>query len=199
MTKPENDLGALWQSQPVATLDLNEIKRAYRRQTRQQRLYLAIDLLSALPAIILVWLGWDEFSPLAAGLLVGLGVVLLPCLGYLVWLRRIAAFSRSEHTRDHLNQLVRQMKNNVRIAWLTRHSAWVTPVFIAVFYVLLYANGEIAAQKVSSVMTSFVVICLSMAGFYVWAGRREKRFSRRYEELKRLAEQVHDDGHSSAD
>ncbi|GGW91363.1 hypothetical protein [Alteromonas halophila] len=177
------ELSELWQSQPVSDVDIAQIKQDFRGQVIKQRCYMLLDVLGMLPAILLVWLGWASFSPLAAGMLVGLGMVLLPVVGYLLWLRRIAAFGSASTTTEYLHQLTRQMQNNARIAWLTRHSAWLTPLFIAVFYLVMFVRGEMTPDRYPVVAGALLGMCCLMAVFYRWALLRERRFTRLAKQL----------------
>lgn len=186
MTGPDNDLSSLWQAQPVTTIDVEKIQRDYRRQTIKQRCYMLLDILGVLPAVVLVWFAWDALSAVAAGMIVGLGVVMVPVVGYLVWLRRVTAFGRAHSTTEYLEQLTRQMKNNARIAWLTKHSAWLTPLFIAVFYLVIFLQGELPEEKYALVGGALALMCLVMAGFYRWAHKRQQHFIRQFDALIEL-------------
>lgn len=186
MTGPDNDLTSLWQAQPVATIDVEKIQRDYRKQTIKQRCYMLLDIFGMMPAVVLVWYTWEDFSTVAAGMIVGLGVVMVPIVGYLIWLRRVTAFGRARSTTDYLEQLSRQMKNNARIAWLTKHSAWLTPLFIGVFYLVIFLQGELPEEKYAVVGGGLAGMCILMAGFFRWAQKREQRFMRQFEALVEL-------------
>ena len=187
MSEPDNDLMSLWQAQPVSRVDLEKIQRDYRSQTIKQRCYMLLDILGMMPLVLLVWYTWDDFSTVAAGMIVALGIVMLPVVGYLIWLRRVTAFGRARSTSDYLQLLTRQMKNNARIAWLTKHSAWLTSLFIVVFYLIIFLQGELPEEKYTMVGAALTGICLLMAGFYRWAQKREQRFMRQFEALVELA------------
>ena len=110
-------------------------------------------------------------------------------LVYQLWLRRVAAFSRDTQTADHLTQLIKQIKNNVKIAVITKHSTWTAVLFGCAFLVERYFYGELTPAKVMKmaiVMTSMSVVMLV---WYVWASKRQKRFERQLETLEKMAQQ----------
>ncbi len=183
----EHDLASLWQAQPVSTIDIEKIKKDYRRQQVRQRCYMLLDIVSVLPVAVLLWYSWSTLPQTTAIMVIILGLVMLPMLGYLLWLRRVTAFGGLSNTTDYLALLTRQMHNNARIAWLTKHSAWLMSLFIIIFYGVTYGQGALPPQKYVQVLIALAVMVVVMAIVYRWAHRREQRFRQRYASLRALA------------
>ena len=57
----DNDLSALWQAQPVSNVDVDEVKKTFKSQTRKQRLYIMVDCLSVIPMAWMFLYYWSEF------------------------------------------------------------------------------------------------------------------------------------------
>lgn len=190
MTEQHNELAELWQAQPVTAIDVAQIRRDYRRQRVKQRCYMVLDILGVVPVLLLAWFKWDALSSAAATMIVVLGSILLPLLGYLLWLRRIAAFGSNVSTTDYLARLTQQMHNNARIAWLTKHSSWLTPLFITAFYAVMYLRQELPESKYVLVASFIGLMGLIMPGIFWWASRRQARFSQQARALTELGRQL---------
>ena len=194
MTTHDDDLARLWQTQKVATIDTAQIKKDFRRQTLKQRLYLFLDFACLVPMVIFFIYQWDQLSRAAATMIVLLLVVTTPIFIYMARLRWLAAGGFHEATADYLDMLIKQMRNNARIAWLTKHSSWTTALFLVGFYAVLFALGEVPPERQSKAILAMGVISVAMAGFYQWARKREARFQKKADELLALKqEQAHDD------
>jgi Flp pilus assembly protein TadB len=186
----QNDgLSALWQAQPVTTINLSEVKASLSSERTKQRWYMLVDSLAFIPAVYLLVVTWEKFTFVAHAMFVFMLITALPLLVYQLWLRRVAAFSKDTQTADHLTQLIKQIKNNVKIAVITKHSTWTAVLFGCAFLVERYFYGELTPEKVMKmaiVMTSMSVVMLV---WYVWASKRQKRFERQLETLEKMAQQ----------
>ena len=183
MSESQQDLTSLWQAQPVNSIDLEAVKKTFNQEKKNQRLYIVIDCLALLPTALITAKHWTSLSILVQSMIVGVILLALPFLGYQLWLRRIAAFSRSDQTISYLNQLIAQIKNNIRIAVMTKHSAWLSVLMIAIFYVVLYLLGELATGEYYKGFVATGIVSILMFAWYIWAHKRQKRFER---ELSRL-------------
>ncbi|WP_414829086.1 hypothetical protein [Alteromonas sp. H39] len=194
MTTHDDELARLWQAQKVATIDTAQIEKDIRRQTLKQRLYLFLDFACLIPVVIFFIIKWNELSSAAATMILVLLVVTTPIFVYMARLRWLAASGFHAATANYLDMLIKQMRNNARIAWLTKHSSWTTAVFLLGFYAVLYFMGEVPEERQTKALLAIVITSVAMAGFYQWAQRREARFHKKAEELLALKqEQNHDD------
>lgn len=189
MNKPGSPLNDLWQQQQIDPIDVKQLQKDFFRQQLKQRLYMFMDIMSMVFFVAVLFWAWSKMDSLEIGIMVGLFIITVPFVAYLVWLRRHAAFGQVSDTRDYIDSLVRQMRNNARIAFLTKHSAWVTELFMLLFNGLMYWQGNIEAEKVNSVLVILGVTTLGMIGFYVWAHRRQQRFEREKARLQALMAQ----------
>ena len=193
MTTPDDDLARLWQTQKVSTIDAGQIEKDCRRQTLKQRAYLFLDFACLIPMVIFFIYQWDQLSRAAAAMIVVLLVVTTPIFIYLARLRWLAAAGFQTSTANYLDMLIKQMRNNARIAWLTKHSSWTTALFLVVFYAVMFVLGEIPEERQFKAILAIVITSIAMAGFYQWARKREARFQKKAEELLALKqEQPHD-------
>ncbi len=112
------------------------------------------------------------------------GVIALPLLIYQLWLRRVAAFSRNVSTLDHLDVLTKQIKNNVRIAIITKHSTWISMVLVMLTMALQYVVDDVSTSKLSFMFGVLAATAFIMGVWYVWAAKREQRFRRQLDGLK---------------
>jgi len=184
----DNDLSALWQAQPVSNVDVEEVKKTFKSQTRKQRLYFLMDCLSLVPGIWIFILYWDELPVAARALYFGLMFLVIPLLGYQLWLRRVAAFGSNAQTNNHVQQLKKQFKNNARIAFINKHSAWVA-VLIVIAFNTIFTLAKAAEEREYGVVLLVTAITAGiMAVWYVWAHRRQKQFEKKLTALHDMSD-----------
>lgn len=186
----QNDaLSALWQAQPVTTIDLEEVKASLSSERTKQRWYMLVDSLAFIPAVYVLVITWEEFTFVAQTMFLFMLITALPLLVYQLWLRRVAAFSKDTQTADHLMQLTKQIKNNVKIAVITKHSTWTAVLFGCGFLWERYFYGELTPEKIVKMAIVMTSISIVMLVWYVWASKRQKRFERQLETLEKMAQQ----------
>lgn len=186
----QNDaLSALWQAQPVTTIDLEEVKASLSSERTKQRWYMLVDSLAFIPAVYVLVITWEEFTFVAQAMFIFMLITALPLLVYQLWLRRVAAFSKDTQTADHLMQLTKQIKNNVKIAVITKHSTWTAVLFGCGFLLERYFFGELTPEKIVKMAIVMTSISIVMLVWYVWASKRQKRFERQLETLQKMAQQ----------
>ena len=186
----QNDaLSALWQAQPVTTIDLEEVKASLSSERTKQRWYMLVDSLAFIPAVYVLVITWEEFTFVAQAMFIFMLITALPLLVYQLWLRRVAAFSKDTQTADHLMQLTKQIKNNVKIAVITKHSTWTAVLFGCGFLLERYFYGELTPEKIVKMTIVMTSISIVMLGWYVWASKRQKRFERQLETLEKMVQQ----------
>ncbi|MBU3020287.1 hypothetical protein [Aestuariibacter sp. A3R04] len=186
MHNSDEKLASLWQNQSVEQLDILKIQREFLKQQWKQRLYIAVDVLSPLPFILMLIFMKDELSNFSFWTCVVAIVVSVPYIGYFTWLRRHAAFPKGDSTTQHIDLLQRQLANNVKIARYTKHLSWISALVLVTVNVGRLLNGDFDSNPSFSLsvfwwwMATGCGVCLA---FYIWAGKREKRFVARQHEL----------------
>ena len=184
----DNDLSARWQAQPVSNVDVEEVKKTFKSQIRKQRLYFLMDCLSLVPGIWIFIHYWEELPVAARVLYFGLMSLVIPLLGYQLWLRRVAAFGSNAQTSNHVQQLKKQFKNNARIAFINKHSAWVA-VFIVIAFNTIFTLAKAAEEREYGVVLLVTAITAGiMAVWYVWAHRRQKQFEKKLKALEDMSD-----------
>lgn len=187
MNDNDNDLSALWQAQPVNAIDVEEVKRTFFTERKKQRLFMVLDFLGVVPPMVLIWWKWSSFSLVAGGMILAMLVLCVPVLIYQLWLRRVTAFGGDLQTRGYLESLIKQMKNNARIAWMTKHSCWVAMAFLLIFNVVLYVQEEFASSEHMMKTAVFMGISAVVLVFvYRWANRRQQLALSRLERFESM-------------
>ena len=146
-----------------------------------------MDSLMVFPAIYILAKYWGNMSLVAQLMFVFMLATSLPLLVYQLWLRRVAAFYKDSQTADHLMQLTKQVKNNVKIAFMTKHSTWVAVVFGFAFILERYFLRDLAPEKVIKLIIVISSMSIGMLIWYVWAHKRQKRFERQLKTLEAMA------------
>jgi Na+/H+ antiporter NhaB len=167
---------------------VDEVKKTFKSQTRKQRLYIMVDCLSLIPMAWMFLYYWSEFPPLVRILNVGLIVFILPLLGYQLWLRRVAAFGSNAQTKNHVQQLKKQFKNNARIAFINKHSAWLAVLIVIAFNTIFTLAKAAEEREYGVVLLVTAVTAGIMAVWYVWAHRRQKQFEKKLTALNDMSD-----------
>ncbi|WP_420934360.1 hypothetical protein ACOJR9_18630 [Alteromonas sp. A081] len=182
-----SDLSTVWQAQPVNDIDMSAMKKNLSSERKKQRLFIIIDSLAFFPAIFMLYYFWGELTVAAKIIHVAMFVTAVPLLIYQLWLRRIAAFSRDSDTADHLQKFTKQVKNNIRIAFITKHSAWMATVILLAFIAERLLFGELSPERVTRLYVILGPTCIGMTVWYIWANKRQKRFEKQFAALKKMA------------
>lgn len=186
----QNDgLSALWQAQPVTTINLSEVKASLSSERTKQRWYMVLDLLMIAPGVYVFLKYWDNMSYIAQIIILFILISSLPFLAYQLWLRSEAAFYKNTQTADHLAKLTKQIKNNARIAYMTKHSTWIGMIFGIGLALERYFFGVLASEKLARMAIVMTSVSIVMLVWYVWANKRQKRFERQLETLEKMAQQ----------
>jgi|TARA_Y100000296_G_C5116318_1_gene227934 Flp pilus assembly protein TadB len=181
-------LSALWQTQPVTAIDVDEVKSSLRSERTKQRWYMVFDSLMVIPAIYILNKYWGNMTLVAQMMFVFMLVTSVPLLIYQLWLRRVAAFYKDSQTANHLTRLTKQIKNNVKIAFITKHSTWVAVVFGIAFILERYFLGDLTPEKIIKMSIVMVLMTIGMLVWYMWADKRQKRFERQLKTLESMAQ-----------
>jgi len=184
----DQTLSALWQAQPTTTLDLEDVKSNLLSERRKQRWYMVFDSLAFVPALYFLTIHWEKFSVVAHAMFIIMLLTALPLLVYQLWLRRVAAFYRDSQTADHLSQLTKQIKNNIKIAFITKHSTWTAVIFGYGFLLERYLFDDMTNQKIIKMVVVITSLSVGMLIWYVWAHKRQKRFEHQLNTMQRMAQ-----------
>ncbi|MEC7511031.1 MAG: hypothetical protein VYC99_09565, partial [Pseudomonadota bacterium] len=77
----QNDaLSALWQAQPVTTINLEEVKASLSSERTKQRWYMLVDSLAFIPAVYVLVITWEEFTFVAQAMFIFMLITALPLL-----------------------------------------------------------------------------------------------------------------------
>ena len=186
MTKIDNDLAALWQSQSTQAVNLQKVQKQYNKETLKQRFYAFLDGISLLP-LVYFWLFWEkEFSTYMETFMMIVTVGSVAFYGYLIWLRRIALQGRLKQTENYTDNLLKQLVNNQKIARFTRKSTWYIFVFTCMFLLGLYHFEPERSHIVPYLIGLYILISIALTK---WASKREKRFISELEKAKQLLEE----------
>jgi len=178
------DLSSVWQQQKPLTVDLVDIKRQAQQQTRKQRLYILVDLLSLLPVIIFFILDLTLTAIMQTFLYVSFVIAGINMI-YFLKLRWVSAFGAIQNTEDYKQTLLKQLGNNAKIARINKHLSWIVVVAMILLITINNWYYEVAiatSLKKLSIATAVMMLCL--VPWYIWANKRQARFERELWALK---------------
>ncbi|GGF63838.1 hypothetical protein [Alteromonas lipolytica] len=182
---PEPDFSALWQQQPVSEIDLADVTRRLKHQKWLQRWYVVSDLTGFLIGLGALLYSWQEISLFMAVVLSGVMVCGGAFTGYIIWLRRHALLASFSDTNQYRETLKKQYLSNQKIARVTLHSSWSGVVIMVLVWAVAGLMGEVTWQRFvdNGGIVTLLVVCMLMAGFGLWAYKREQKFKAEYEQL----------------
>ena len=189
----DSELANLWQQQPVLEVDAADIRKTANRMRLKQAFYVFLDLATIVFSLVVLIVMRDKFSTVSFwGLVAILGLAVLATL-YIVYLRRHALLLRvgSESTREYLMTLLAQARNNVKIAWITKHSCWVCFITLVGFWLLVGMFDDMPHDKwLKKTLLGSGLTFVLMVAMWFWASWRERKFSRLVESLNNQLAQL---------
>ncbi len=181
-------LDQLWQAQSARKIDPEHIARQAKSQQFKQRLYITLDILSLLPLLFLFTLDLELTLFLTWFLAINCIAVFATVI-YFVKLRWVAAFGQDDSTERYIQRLIKQYRNNAKIALVHKHSAWISWLALVVAFAFKYysdgINADTQGLKLGAI---FIGFSLFLAAWALWAHKRQGRFEKEAEDLIQLSE-----------
>lgn len=178
------DLTNLWKQQSNLAIDLESIRQQAISQTRKQRFYILIDVLSLSPILLLFFIDL-KLSPILKGFLAVNFCAAFLAAAYFIKLRCLSAFGNDTTIEEYKTSLLQQLKNNAKIAFLNKHMCWIVMIALSAL-VLISAWHESWAveQTLEKMAISLGLVSVILVPWYFWANERQKRFEKEALELK---------------
>ncbi|WP_371195096.1 hypothetical protein [Glaciecola sp. SC05] len=186
--RAESDFNQLWQKQPTLKVNTAQIVKQAKQQRVKQRLYMALDVLGVLPVFILL-AGDIELTPFLKWFIALNMLALALMLIHIAKLRWVAAFGQGKTTERYTRTLLQQLKNNAKIAYINKHSAWLA-LLVAICGV---AINEYLYPKATPINWAEITLILGVGSivivaWIIWAHRRQMRFEEKAKELERITD-----------
>ena len=90
MIENKDPLSQLWQEQKVEQADLSQVSKKWRKVRLKQRCYVALDFLSLLIPLALIWYKAEQIDSYTMSLLLGVMALSMLMVIYITWLRRFS-------------------------------------------------------------------------------------------------------------
>jgi len=187
MFENKDPLSQLWQEQNVEHADLSAVSKKWRKVRFKQRCYVALDFLSLLIPFAIIWYKAEQIDSYTMTLVLGVMTLSVVMVIYITWLRRFSLGWSNVSTEKHIQQLQKQIQNNIKIATLSLHSVWLMVVLFVVFYANLYFFGVFPYDKLlDKMLITLAINAVAMPAIWIWASRRRQRFYKELAELNNL-------------
>jgi hypothetical protein len=187
MSDIQDPLSQLWQGQTAEQPDIQAITKKWRWTKVKQRLYVCLDLLSVVIPFVLIWQYMDELDIVTKRIVLAILLLSIPFVVYLTWLRRFSLGWSSESTEKYIQQLQKQLANNSKIAFMTKHSIWPVLVLIGIQYIALFYYDIFPIEKlIHKAVISSCIVAVVFIAVWIWADKRQKRFDKELLELNNL-------------
>lgn len=187
MSENQDPLNQLWQQQDIEKPDLKAISKTWRLMKIKQKAYALIDVFGLGVSFVLLYFNLDKLDRFTTIYIVILILLLCPFVAYLLWLRRLSLGWSAKSTEQYIDTLKQQVKNNIRIAYITKHSAWVSGVLVLIHYLgLFYFDVFEMDSWIRKTLTSAGILVVMIPAFWIWASRREQRFKQELAKLDKL-------------
>lgn len=175
-----------WLSQSVDLPEQGLIERKWRTTRRNQRYFLALDLLGLVALAVFVWsfetLHWFERVWLVAMLLLALFTTVLN-----IRLRWPSLTVSSDSTQAHIHQLAAQCRNNLVLVSLTRLSLVLLMSGFLLFFVgSWYFDLVVARDGWSRFGLMLAVLLIIVLPWWAWTARQKRANKRELQWLLRL-------------
>ncbi|WP_339724177.1 hypothetical protein [uncultured Paraglaciecola sp.] len=187
MSEHQDSLSQLWHNQKVEQADLCEVTKKWRKVKLKQRFYVALDFFSLSIPFAILWVKAEQLDKFTLGLIFAVMSVSVVMVFYITWLRRFSLGWSNVSTEQHIQQLQKQIQNNIKIANLSLHSVWCVVLLLMVFYGTLYYFQVYPPEKlVEKMLLSGAINAIALPCIWVWASRRKARFNKELIELNHL-------------
>lgn len=187
MFENKDPLSQLWQDQKVEQADLSQVSKKWRKVRFKQRCYVALDFLSLLIPFAIIWYKAEQIDSYTMTLVLGVMAVSVVAVIYITWLRRFSLGWSNASTDQHIQQLQKQIQNNIKIANLSLHSVWFLVLLLVGFYGSLYYFEVFPYEKLlDKILFALAINGVALPGVWIWAAKRKKRFCKELVELNHL-------------
>lgn len=187
MFENKDPLSQLWQEQDVEHADLSAVSKKWRKVRFKQRCYVVLDFLSLLIPSTVIWYKAEKIDNYTMALVLGVMALSVVMVIYITWLRRFSLGWSNVSTDQHIQQLKKQIQNNIKIANLSLHSVWFIVLLFVVFYGNLYFFNVFPYEKLlDKMLITLVINAFAIPAIWVWASRRKQRFCKELAELNHL-------------
>lgn len=176
MNKQNDPLSQLWQSQPVQTVDPDELQLLWKKNRRKQWLWVLSDVFGLLVGVAVCgYLLFNEENLLRQIWSLTFIVLLMVMTPFLVKLR-LGSLGSNIPTNEYMSRLIQQKLNNIRIARLTNWLMVSITIFFAIwsiaFYLYYQPNPDEYLIKVLK-RTAFVLLVSGILA--LWAKREIRK------------------------
>lgn len=183
-SKAEIDLTNLWQQQSSLDINLEKIKEQAIAQARKQRLYILIDILSLSPILLLLFIDL-KLSPILKVFLVINFFAAFLASAYFIKLRCLSAFGKNSTIHQYKTNLLQQLKNNAKIAYLNKHMCWLVMLAISTLILIsAWHESWSIEQTLKKSGISLGLVSVVLVPWYFWADKRQKRFEKEAMDLQ---------------
>lgn len=181
------NLDDLWQQQGEISVDTVEIVKMAKSQQWKQRLYMAIDIVGLLPLPLLL-IFMDKLTPFLKAFIIVNAFAGAVMVAYFIKLRWAAVFSNHNNTEQYQQNLLQQLKNNARIAFVNKHVAWaVLLISIAAVAIHGWLIDEETSKTIRKMGLSFAIAGGFLIPWWFWASKRQLRFEREARNLQNIS------------
>ncbi|MGJ8680461.1 hypothetical protein [Paraglaciecola sp.] len=187
MTNNIDPLNQLWQQQSVEKPDVLVTKKQWKNTQLKHRMYALLDILSLVLPFGFVLFYADKLDSFTRILLICVFALCVPFVAYLIWLRRFAIGWSSSDTEQHIQKLRKQITNNIKIAFVTKHSVWPSTLMPVVHLGGLYYLNILPLEKImAKAPYSIAILVVVLPIVWIWANKRQNRFINDLAKLNQL-------------
>lgn len=179
----DQELSQIWQTQKTISANSEVVVKAAKSQRFKQRLYIALDIFSLSPYLILYKfiMNFDKWVQLFMFVLF-LSTICM--VFFLVRLRWLSAFTSMNNTYNYVATLKKQYKNNALIAKINKHSAWIAAILgFVLMYFIQAGKGLSLADSFNKILLVSLFYLAFFIPWFVWSNKREQRFLKEYKAL----------------
>ncbi|WP_289032067.1 hypothetical protein [uncultured Paraglaciecola sp.] len=189
MPNNQDPLSQLWQQQEVQKPDYQALQTSWDKMRVKQKLYVFFDVLSVLMTFFIIWFNKEKLDDFTLSLMTIVLLIAIAAVFYLTWLRRFSLGWSNQNTAMYLQQLKKQLENNIKIANLSMHSGWAIIVLLVFFYAGLYIYEAFPLdQLLKKIYLTLAIHSLLLPGIWFWAKKRKQRFVKELAELNKILE-----------
>lgn len=175
MNKQNDPLSQLWQSQPVQTVDPEELQLLWKKNRRKQWLWVLSDVFGLLVGVAVCGYILATEENLLRQIWSFSFIVLLVVMTPFLLKLRVGSLGSNIATNEYLSRLIQQKLNNIRIARLTNWLMVSIAIFFAIWSIAFYLYYQPDPNEYLIKMLKGTGFILFMSGILALWAKREIR------------------------
>lgn len=185
-----NELGNLWQNQPVSSPSSSQLKKQWQMHRQLQQLSIVGDLLTLLVIVSMTLYFVPRLGVFGKSWMLVILLTTTSITSYFIYLRRKSINPAESATSSYHEKLIQHAQAVIRIRRASQYITLPIGVLVAILHIGITLLGELPGAQLNMsfmfTLLGIVGLCLLIYGWNAWQIKRKQT---ELETLRRLLEE----------